>query len=104
MEPLLLVKGRAATIKQACQDRKIETDIMTAAAFVYLAMKILKLPAEHIFEGSISSSLDQCFRAFQAHGQRTSGDPEDPNGTVTMTNAELALLLQTVNTGKTGTA
>jgi hypothetical protein len=104
MEPLVMVKARAATIRKACQDSKLDTDMVTAAAFVYLAMKILKLPADHIFEGPISASLDQCFRAFQTAAQTKQSDPSDPNGTVTMTNAELAILLQSINTGKVGEA
>lgn len=108
MDFLPTLRARAATINQACRAHKVDPDMMTAAAFVYLALKLLKLPADDIMaHGPMAHHIQRVFDGLAVAAQASHGrpaDPNDPNGLVTMTNAEMALLLNSLNSGKIGDA
>lgn len=105
MPDLTSMKARAATIQKSLQDRKIDPDILTAVAMVYLAMKILKMPAEEILQhGPLGIALSKIFDDLVRTASGPSVNSADPNATVTMTNAQLAQLLHSIGTGKIGEA
>jgi hypothetical protein len=105
MDFLPTLRARAATVNQACRAHKVEPDMITAAALTYLALKILKLPADEIMaHGPIAHHIQRVFEGLRVAGEASTGstDPNDPNGKVTMTNAEFALLMNSFNTSKIG--
>lgn len=85
-----ILKARAILIRDLLTDRKIDPDPMTAAALLYLALSILKLPADDVI-ANLPDALRTVTGALARHDTR----PDDPNAVVTLTQAELATLIHT---------
>jgi hypothetical protein len=83
-----MLKARAINIREALDHRKVPPDQMTAAALLYLSLKMMKLPADDLIE-----NLPDAIRAVVRSFDRTTVAADDPNGTVTLTNVELATLM-----------
>jgi hypothetical protein len=93
-QALTLLRARAQTIRDACATHKVEPDNLTAAAFLYNAMKLLKMPADHIFDGPLALALQAIATSLEsaAEGQRPPR-ADDPNAEITLTQAQLLQLL-----------
>jgi hypothetical protein len=91
---MAMLKGRATSIKDACAHYKIDPDPITAAALIYNAMRIMKLPAEIILDGPVVLGIQAVLSeiALKADAMHQY-DPSDPDAPVTLTNAQLMTLI-----------
>ena len=83
-----MVKARAIVIRDALTDRKLPPDQMTAAALLYLTLSLLKLDADELI-----GSLPEAIRNALSTLAHTESKPDDPDGAITLTQAELATLM-----------
>jgi hypothetical protein len=91
---LALIRGRAQTIKDACREKKLDPDTITAAAMLYNAMKIMGLPADTILDGPITVAMQSLLASIEAKGRTLDKfNASDPDGLITLTNAELLTLM-----------
>jgi hypothetical protein len=89
---MIMLRGRARSIQEACRSHKIEPDPITAAALIYNAMKIMKLPADDILEGPVLIGIQAVLSEISLKG-RTVFDPTDPDAPVTLTGSQLMTLI-----------
>ena len=95
-QTLLLLKARVATLREACADKKIDPDTLTAAALLYLAMKLLKLPqADHILEHNLVDAMREILEGLESVARHAlpATSVDDPNAQITLTQSQLAQLM-----------
>jgi hypothetical protein len=92
---LRVLRARAQTIKDICAERKIDPDALTAAAFVYNAMKLLKLPADDIFDGHLALAMQAVLTRIEESAAGPKTNVTDPDAEITLTAAQLAQLMGT---------